>query len=245
MNWISRMEADRDKYIASIGYFSRFAPETVYSCEDAFLVLGRSDQLWAHLVGESPAALKELLIKHHRLTPYYFSVDEELEKLILEVGEAEWIMSTERYILHHSTLEFRTDDAIVPLVPEEALYIFEHSVYQQYTSIEYIRQQLSSDISACIRVQGLPVAWAFSHDDGSLGFLHVLPEHRGKGYGTRIVEALIHQRLSRQQAVFCNIVPGNTAPLKIVRSLGFESDRGVSWLKLKESVSNPHIRHSS
>jgi len=242
---MSLMVADHDKYIASIGYFNHFPPEKVYSCEDAFLVLGRSDQLWAHLVGETPAALKELLLNYHQVTPYYFSVDEGMEKLILEVGEAEWIMRTERYILHHTTRQFKTGGEIVPLVPEEASYIFEHSVYQQFTSIEYIRQQVSSDVSACIRSEGVPVAWAFSHDDGSLGFLHVMPEYRGKGYGKRIVEALIHQRLLQHQAVFCNIVPGNTAPLRMVDSLGFAFDRRVSWLKLKEPVSTLRIRHSS
>ena len=102
-----------------------------------------------------------------------------------------------------------------------------------FTSTEYVKDRLARDISAGIIVDNKLVAWGFTHDDGALGFLHVLPEHRKKGYGMDIVRILIQMRQDEKKSVFCNIVPENTASIYLVKKLNFVFDRNVSWIKLK------------
>jgi 8-oxo-dGTP diphosphatase len=123
---------------------------------------------------------------------------------------------------------------IVPLTPDQTDYIFDHTDYRDYTDKKYIRDRLERDISAAIIKDGKPVAWGLTHDDGALGFLHVLPEYRGKGYGRDIVLARIAMKREKGQPVYCNIVPGNIPAIKLMESLGFEADRKIYWVKLKD-----------
>ncbi len=65
---------------------------------------------------------------------------------------------------------------------------------------------MSKDISAGIVVDENLVAWGFTHDDGALGFLHVLKDFRKRGYGLDILLALIQERKKDNKSVFGNIV---------------------------------------
>ena len=42
----------------------------------------------------------------------------------------------------------------------------------------------------CVRRGGEPVAWGLTHDDGSMGFLHVLEAYRGSGMARALTSAL-------------------------------------------------------
>ena len=77
------------------------------------------------------------------------------------------------------------------------------------------------------------VAWGFTHDDGALGFLHVLDDFRNKGYGIDILLVLIQMRKKEKKPIFGNIVPENIASTKLITKLGFKLDCKTSWIKLK------------
>ncbi|MBK7031199.1 MAG: GNAT family N-acetyltransferase [Bacteroidales bacterium] len=112
-----------------------------------------------------------------------------------------------------------------------APYIYENSEYRKLTSIEYIEDRLSEDVSAGIWVDDILVGWGFTHDDDALGFLHVLADHRKHGYGFEILRSLVYLKKAYKKPVFCNIVAGNTIPINMVTRFGFKFDRRVSWLK--------------
>lgn len=166
------------------------------------------------------------------MSPYYYSVEEWMLPLILSQGEEEWRMETRRYVMPADKTIEKPNVATQSLGPAYADYIYEYSHYKQFTDIMYIRDRLSRDISAAIFDDGKPVAWGFTHDDGALGFLHVLPGYRGRGYGRSIVLSRIFQKREYGRPVFCNIVPGNTSAIRLMESLGFEYDRTVYWIKL-------------
>ena len=152
--------------------------------------------------------------------------------MILKHGVTDWIMTTNRYILSESIFLLPPKNEIVKLDHSKASYIFENSDYKDYISIEYTAERLSNDISAGILINNKLVAWGFTHDDGALGFLHVLEEYRGNGYGSDILSGLIQMRREVKKPVFGNVVPGNIASVKLLTKLGFEFDRSVSWIKL-------------
>ncbi len=220
--------------LATRGFFANYPVEQFYIKNNSALILGTSDHLWAHLVGTSEADIAFLLSKHHAKTPYYYSVEKWMIPLIRKHGEIDWKMSTERYILNDKLLKNAPRSEVIPIDESYAAYIYQHSDYKDFTSTEYIEDRLARDISAGIIVDNKLIAWGFTHDDGALGFLHVLPEHRKKGYGMDIVQSLIRMRQDENKSVFCNIVPENTASIYLVNKLNFVFDRLVYWVKMKE-----------
>ena len=153
--------------------------------------------------------------------------------LILKYGKPDWIMKTNRYILKGAIKIPVPKEEIFSLNKSRSDFIFTHSNYKKFTSINYIRDRLQRDISAGILKDDKLVAWGFTHDDGALGFLHVLPDFRKQGLGEQVLLSLIRQRRANNQPVFCNIVPENFPSINLVQKLGFVLDRTVSWVKLK------------
>jgi GNAT superfamily N-acetyltransferase len=177
--------------------------------------------------------LSELLRKHHNKTKYYNSVDDWMIPLILKYGSADWILITDRYTLEDNIVCDSPDLPMVKIEKTSASYIHGNSVYKSFTTKKYIEERLEKDISAGIMVGNHLVAWGMTHDDGSLGFLHVLKEFRNKGYGKNILLELIPQLRQEGKPVFGNIEPGNKASVRLVNKLGFKFDQKSSWIKLK------------
>ena len=229
----SILNQDRQASIATSGFFSNYPVETYFIKNQSALILGKSDHLWAHIAGKNQDDIVYLLDKYHHKTNYFFSVEDWAIPLILRHGEADWIMTTDRYILEPSV---RVAPSIPPPTQLDASYaafIYHHSDYKTYISIPYIEDRLEKDCSAGMMVEGSLVAWGFTHDDGALGFLHVLEAFRHCGYGKAIASGLIQMKRAKQQPVFCNIVPENLASTKLATKIGFALDRRVSWIKLK------------
>lgn len=227
------LENNPKRYIATIGFFNNYPVVDYYTEKKSALILGKSDKVWAHIVSSDESELSELLYKHLNKTKYYNSVDDWMIPLILKHGSADWILTTDRYTLEDSIV---CDSPALPMVKIEksfASFIHENSNYKSFTTKKYIEERLEKDISAGIMVKNQLVAWGLSHDDGSLGFLHVLKEFRNKGYGKNILLELIHQLRQEGNPVFGNIVPGNKASVRLVSKLGFKFDQKSSWIKLK------------
>jgi 8-oxo-dGTP diphosphatase len=220
--------------IATRGYYTNYPVKAYVIRNDCALVIGHTDQTWVHCVGENKDDLRALLKDYVGLSNYYYSIEEWMLPLILEIGEEVWRFESVRYMLDDDVPVPEPQNEIVPLTPDQTDYIFDHTDYRDYTDKKYIRDRLERDISAAIIKDGKPVAWGLTHDDGALGFLHVLPEYRGKGYGRDIVLARIAMKREKGQPVYCNIVPGNIPAIKLMESLGFEADRKIYWVKLKD-----------
>ena len=230
---LSILNSNPDKNIAILGFFSNYPVEEYCTIDNSILILGKSDHLWAHISSSSEIELSSILTEYHTKTKYYFSVEDWMIPLILRYGEMDWIMTTNRFILDKSISTALPKSKIDTIDKSYASFIYNNSDYKDYTSVEYIEDRLSKDISAGIFVNNNLVAWGFTHDDGALGFLHVLEDFRNKGYGKDVLLGLIQMRKEGKKPVFVNIVPDNIAPTKLVTKLGFKLDCKASWIKLK------------
>jgi len=229
----SVLDLSSTKNIAIIGFFSNYPVEEYYVENKSVLILGKSDHLWAHISSSSETELASLLAKYHKKTKYYFSVEDWMIPLILAHGTIDWIMTTDRYILEEGIFTDLPKLKMIKIDKSYAPFIYNNSDYKSYISVEYIEERLSKDISTGILVNNNLVAWGFTHDDGALGFLHVLKEYRNKGYGINILLGLIQMRKKEKRPVLGNIVPGNVASINLARKLGFKPDCRTSWIKLK------------
>ena len=221
------------KNISILGFFSNYPVEKYYINRNSVLILGKSDHLWAHILSSSENELSSMLAKYHMKTKYYFSVEDWMIPLILNHGTEDWILTTNQFILDENVFTNLPKLNIVKINKSYATFMYNNSDYKDYISIEYIEDRLSKDISAGIFVNDILVAWGFTHDDGALGFLHVLENFRNKGYGTNILLGLIQMRKKAKKPVFGNIVSENIASINLVTKLGFKLNCKTSWIKLK------------
>lgn len=72
---------------------------------------------------------------------------------------------------------------------------------------------------------------ALTHDDGAMGFLHVLEAYRRLGYGASLTSHMIEAVRSRGQMAFVHIEPDNAKPLALAMKAGFLPAGEVWWVK--------------
>lgn len=226
------LENDRRKYISTLGFFSNYKAEEIITEGSSAMVIGKSDNLWAHIISDSESELKALLEKVQGRIKFYYSVDDWMIPLILKNGIQDWIMSTNRFVLEEKVNIPEPSVESSKINQDYAQYLLDNSDYKDFLSKEYIIDRLEKDVSAGIHLDNKLVAWGFTHDDGALGFLHVLEEYRKKGLGREIMLGLIKMKRKEKKDVFGNILPDNVASSSLVSGLGFYLDRRASWIKL-------------
>jgi ribosomal protein S18 acetylase RimI-like enzyme len=219
--------------IAMLGFFSNYPAEMELRQGDSILLLGRSDHLWAYISCNNAEDLAGLLEKCPAGTKFFASIEDWMKPVIAKDTGIEWELATLRYYLPDDQPVRIAKAEIIRLDVSYVSYIFNHSHYKFYTSEEYIRARMEKGVSSGIVTDGKLAAWALTHDDGSLGFLHVLPEFRNRGYAGEVLADLISKKRNEKKPVFANIEPGNTAAINLVRKIGFIVDRKTSWIKLK------------
>jgi GNAT superfamily N-acetyltransferase len=215
-----------------LGFFENYTLErnTIYN--KSMILEGTSDYRWAYLSISDPNDLEILLEKFGFATLYFANVEEWMIPQLTQKHRVEWKLFTNRYYLPEEIEIQPTEKDSSPLNETHVGFIHQNSAYKDYTTEEYIAERLRRDISAGIWVDGKLVGWGLTHDDGSLGFLNVVSEFRGKGIGEAIFRTMIIAKKENQKPVFVNIEPQNKQSLSLLQKLGLVFDRSVSWIKL-------------
>ncbi|XP_067675996.1 glycine N-acyltransferase-like protein 3 [Haliotis asinina] len=102
------------------------------------------------------------------------------------------------------------------------------------SSEEYIRLMISKRPSTCLyNEKGDILGFALTYHYGCQGMLHVIKEHRGKGYGKVIMSQLALKNLQMKEEVSVLIESDNEPSLKLHKSMGFEVVPGVTanWIE--------------
>ena len=228
----SILSKNKKQNISILGFFENYPVDDYFVENNSVLILGQSDKLWAHISSSSAYELSIILNKHHEETKYFYSVEDWMVPVILNYGKADWIMNTNRYILEKSDFYETSNSKTITIDKSFAHYIYDNSDFKKFISVVYIAERLDKDISAGIFVNNNLVAWGFTHDDGALGFLHVIKEYREKGLATQILLSLIQQRKKAGKAVFGNILTENKISAALITKLGFSFECKTCWLKL-------------
>ncbi|MFQ5895456.1 MAG: GNAT family N-acetyltransferase [Nitrospinota bacterium] len=126
--------------------------------------------------------------------------------------------------------EFRPRDAhpTEPLREEDALLVASHWPYGD--EVGYVLERIRRAPSAAVRERGSAVSWMIVHGDGSIGSLHTLESHRGRGLARSVVSALVRAQLARGRTPYCYVVQGNTPSIRVFESLGFRRLAEAFWV---------------
>ncbi len=218
--------------INMINFMKAYPIEEVQVVGESIAIKGTSDRSWVYLSSNSA---EELRILKQKLTTAvnYAVLLEWMVPIISEKHQIKRQLSTEKLILKDEVAILPEQERLMPLTIEDAGFIYENSAYQEFLSLDYIHDRISKGVSAGVRKNGQLVAWGMTHDDGAIGFLHVLPEYRKRGYARRVTNEIILQLRARQELPFVHIEADNLSSLKLAASIGFERLNCVSWLELE------------
>ena len=248
---ILQLRKNINKNISMIGIIENYGIENNFKIGDSILVTVKTDHLWCYLTSENKDELNQILKKFKFQTLYFASLEDWMLSVISKHREFEWELKTERLILpktaelknldqnkpdssNENKNDLETEFKLRRLKPDDTNFIFAHSHYQQFTSKAYIKERIKADCSAGIIIDEKLAAWGLTHDDGALGFIHVREDFRKRGFARLIMQKLISDKRKNKKDVFLNVEPNNLKAKKLFNSFGFEFDRMISWIKLKE-----------
>ena len=144
-----------------------------------------------------------------------------------DAGRRLWYNHCHLYVLKPGRLVIDRTHRVSRLRPEDAPLIARAWPYGR--SPEQILRRISSGPGYCIRRRGAPVAWALTHEDGSMGFLHVVERYRHQCMARTLTTTLAERLLRLGVQPFMYIVVGNKASIRLTASMGFSRAGRFSW----------------
>jgi ribosomal protein S18 acetylase RimI-like enzyme len=144
-----------------------------------------------------------------------------------DAGRRLWYNHCYLYILRPGRLVIDRTHRVSRLRPADAPLIARAWPYGR--SPDRIVRRIRSGPGYCIRRKGAPVAWGLTHDDGSMGFLHVVEKYRRQGMARTLTAVLAARLLRLGVQPFMYIVRDNTASLRLTASMGFSRAGRFSW----------------
>ncbi|XP_067673928.1 glycine N-acyltransferase-like [Haliotis asinina] len=117
------------------------------------------------------------------------------------------------------------------LIPEQAHLV--NSMWPHNDGIHsepYVEELIMKQPSCCLyNREGSLVGYALAYHYGYLGFLHVMKEHRRKGYAKVIASHIAALCLQQMEEVHLYVLKGNTASIALSKSVGFVPDPDYCW----------------
>ena len=123
------------------------------------------------------------------------------------------------------------DPRIKDIGIEHAGFIYANYDSRDFTTEDYIRGQIQSGPAIGIIDKNHLIAWAMTHEEGSMGILNVMPEVRRQGLGTNLTTALSRRIRQAGGIPTVHIVKTNQASLAMAKKHGFIRNANVHWLQ--------------
>ena len=216
-----------------INFIDQYPIHSQEQVGDSYLIRGSSDLRWVYISSEDTSEFEELITVLDDEDQYFAIMEDWMLPYLLEGKELDWQLSCVKlYFPENKRLpEPNPETNIRELGPEHAEYIFNHSKYSDFTSVEYILERINLGRALGIFEDERLVAWLMTHDDGAIGFLHVLPDYRGRGYAQDITYEMIKGLREANQLPFLHIEEDNTPSMNLALKTGFIKDRRIHWFK--------------
>jgi 8-oxo-dGTP diphosphatase len=219
--------------LSIIGYIKENELKRLLTIGDSILVQGSEGDKWIYLYSKDENELFKLIENLNADDKHFGAIDDWQIPIITKKGNIDWLINAYQYHLPDEEELPENKVETYRLTTGDSPYIVAQSIYKDMLSIEYLNERIERSVSAGIYEDGKLVAWALTHDDSSLGTMHVLKDYRRKGYAREITISLVKKCRVIGKIPFLQCEDKNEAAQRLVESLGFVKDRNVSWLKLK------------
>ncbi|MBN2464449.1 GNAT family N-acetyltransferase [candidate division WOR-3 bacterium] len=188
-----------------------------------FTLFAVSDQTAIRVLAETPRNMRMAF----RATPTRFYRLIRKHWRGPDAGRRVWHNHCYMYVLKPGRLVVDRTHQVSPLRPADAAVIARSWPYGR--SPDHVLGRILSGPGCCIRHNGALAAWALTHDDGSMGFLHVVEKYRGRGMARTLTTALAERMLLLGIQPFVYILATNKTSIRLTAGMGFSRAGRFSW----------------
>jgi ribosomal protein S18 acetylase RimI-like enzyme len=196
------------------------------------LVRGLSDQAWVYINSKDKSEFKELIKKLNKEDKFFAAVEGWMVPYIVVGRKIGWDVKTTRYVLPAHIELPKVNANVAPLDAQDAGFIHSNSIYNEFIDSNYFRDRIYKGFSAGITEEGKLVAWVLTQDDGAVAFLHVMEEHRRKGYANAVVLSVLEKIRMTGRQPYMYVSDNNEEAKQLATGLGFEREKEVHWFSL-------------
>jgi len=217
---------------------------------NSVILRGESDRKWTFISCSDGSDWGLILAELNDQDRCFAVIEDWIFSRITENRNCAWSLSTLRLVLpagsemcmdrygNPEAAGWREETGPVPayvrpLSEADIPVILENSEYRDYISADYIGMRIESGPSLGIVIEGFPVGWVLTHDDGAIGFMHIMQKFRKQGYAKRLMLHMIQLIRRCGRIPFVHIEETNTASMALAAKLGFQRDRLVHWFEIE------------
>lgn len=111
----------------------------------------------------------------------------------------------------------------------DAKYIDDHYNHKNSHTLYEIQEAISNRPSSAIYIDNEIVSWVLVHEDGSLGIMYTLEDHRGKGFAFDVALDLSRKIINAGNIPFLQIISTNTMSPGLAKKIGFVKKFEADW----------------
>lgn len=232
---LERLKKDEIRNINMMNFINNYQVDDLLAIGDAILARGVSDRPWVYLSARDEWELNALIPLLNAKDRSFAVAEPWMVPYLTQGRRLLWDMPIMKLYLPQSVSlpPLTITNGLTKLEPSDATHVYENSDYQEFLTIDYVEERIKNGTHACYRKDGHLVAWAMTHDDGAIGFLHVMPEERKNGYGMTVTVALVHTLREKGALPFVHIEEKNSKSMNLAKKLGFLEDRIITWFSVK------------
>lgn len=220
--------------ILNLNFMGRMKFSNSYNLEvtpEGDVVLLKSD-FWHVLFSQNDESALRMLRGLQPETEIGFSgVAEKYYHIAKDIYPIKWEEFCHLYYLSEDSLDTSMiNHNVDSLTLADAPIVNEFYTYKGEGSLHYIEDCIKNRPSSVIRNEhGEPISWALVREDGSLGIMYTLKEHRQKGYAVSVSVDLAKKAFNIGLTPYVHIVKGNTASIRLAESIGFKYHTDIVW----------------
>ncbi len=201
---------------------------------DSILVKGKSDENWLYISSSSKGEFTQLLETLTYEEQFFAIMEDWMLEILLKKRSLDWRLSCMKLYFPDDIVLPENKCVIDQLEVDEAQYIYDNYGYQEFTTVAYIKQRIKKGVALGIHKDNVLIAFVMTHDDGAIGFLHVIPAYRRKGYAQELTIAAINRLRESGHISYVHIEEDNEKSMNLAKKAGFIPDRRIHWVKAKE-----------
>lgn len=226
---IEDLSQDRLKNLNMINFIINNSVDLIEKNDDSYIARGKSDEYWVYNSCNTPETYNKLL--SYVPSDKYFVVQSEWERDLLIDKGIDWEMKCNKLYLEDDVNIENAKHVTRVLGLDDVDYIYENSKYSDISNKQYIIDRITKDTALGVFERDELLGWAMIHDDGSIGFLNVMDQHRRKGIARSLMINMIKSVRDKGQVPYAHVEDSNKGSMGLLTSLGFTKLNDIYWIK--------------
>lgn len=230
---LAALQKDKVKNINMINFIRNNSVYTFDTVGDSVLIRGRSDEDWVYISSSSEEEFSQIIQDLDEEDKCFAVLEDWMLPHIVKDKKIQSKLTSVKLVYEDSQPLPPIRFPIVDLSISDTRYVYNNSQYKKYLSVDYLDARIDRGIAVGICDDWKLAAWCMTHDDGAIGCLNVLEEHRRKGYGTDVFVEMVNRLLRLGEVPFVHIEEENERSMNLAIKAGFKKDRRLHWIKIK------------